>query len=259
MIARLSRLCGEVFPGQADDSDFFGCWLVGASCLKSCGDDDAAELGGHVRGGRLGLGRVPGGAGAVIFGVGGVVPGGGVPAGGDGLAGELERDGPLDGAGGAAGACPAPKTCRASSIATSIDHLLAYRSITAAGLASRSVVTRARSYPVAETSRISSTCTRRGPKTPCHRQVMASAWMVAVFPYRVTVTGPKAARLIGVVALVAAVAGTMATGGLSRGCRAAQAARRRTSQTVAAMSRTDSASSQPPSIHWNGQNRLPGW
>ena len=39
----------------------------------------------------------------------------------------------------------------------------------------------------------------------------------------------------------------------------AQAARRRTSQTVAAMSSTDSASSQPPSIHWNGQNRLPGW
>ena len=56
-----------------------------------------------------------------------------------------------------------------------------------------------------------------------------------------------------------AVAGTMAAGGLSRGCRAAQAARRRTSQTVAAMSSTDSASSQPPSIHWNGQNRLPGW
>jgi hypothetical protein len=42
----------------------------------------------------------------VIFGVGGVVPGGGVPAGGDGLAGELERDGPLDGAGGAAGGLP---------------------------------------------------------------------------------------------------------------------------------------------------------
>jgi len=38
-----------------------------------------------------------------------------------------------------------------------------------------------------------------------------------------------------------------------------QAARRRTSQTVAAMSSTDSASSQPPSIHWNGQNRLTGW
>ena len=38
-----------------------------------------------------------------------------------------------------------------------------------------------------------------------------------------------------------------------------QAARRRTSQTVAAMSSTDSASSQPPSIHWKGQNRLPGW
>jgi hypothetical protein len=37
------------------------------------------------------------------------------------------------------------------------------------------------------------------------------------------------------------------------------AARRRTSQTVAAMSNTDSASSQPPSVHWNGQNRLTGW
>jgi hypothetical protein len=37
-----------------------------------------------------------------------------------------------------------------------------------------------------------------------------------------------------------------------------QAARRRTSQTVAAMSSTESASSQPPSIHWKGQNRLPG-
>jgi hypothetical protein len=56
-----------------------------------------------------------------------------------------------------------------------------------------------------------------------------------------------------------AVAGTMAAGGLSRGCGEAQAARRRTSQTVAAMSRTDSASTQPPSIHWNGRNRLPGW
>jgi hypothetical protein len=28
---------------------------------------------------------------------------------------------------------------------------------------------------------------------------------------------------------------------------------------VAAMSSADSASSQPPSIHWNGQNRLVGW
>jgi hypothetical protein len=37
-----------------------------------------------------------------------------------------------------------------------------------------------------------------------------------------------------------------------------QAARRRTSQTVAAMSSTDSTSSQPPSIHWNAQNRLAG-
>ncbi len=40
---------------------------------------------------------------------------------------------------------------------------------------------------------------------------------------------------------------------------ALQVARRWTSQTVTAMSSTDSASSQPPSIHWNGQNRLAGW
>jgi hypothetical protein len=40
---------------------------------------------------------------------------------------------------------------------------------------------------------------------------------------------------------------------------AAQVARRPTSQTVAAVSSTDRASSQPPSTHWKGQNRLPGW
>ncbi len=38
-----------------------------------------------------------------------------------------------------------------------------------------------------------------------------------------------------------------------------QAARRRTSQTVAAMSSPDSASSQPPSMNWNAQYRLAGW
>src|SRR5208282_4870956 len=91
-VTRLSRLCGEVFPGQTDDVDFFGCWLVGARCLKSCDDEDPAELGGHVGGRGLGLGGVPGSAGTVIFHVGWVVAGGGVPAGGDGLAGELERD-----------------------------------------------------------------------------------------------------------------------------------------------------------------------
>ena len=42
-------------------------------------------------------------------------------------------------------------------------------------------------------------------------------------------------------------------------CRSVQAARRRTNQTVTAMSSADSASSQPPSIHWNAQNRLAGW
>ena len=42
-------------------------------------------------------------------------------------------------------AWPVPKICLASSIATSMDHLLAYRSITWVVLAARSVVTRARS------------------------------------------------------------------------------------------------------------------
>jgi len=46
--SRLSRLCGEVFPGQAEGADFFGCWLVRARCLKSGGDDGVAELRGHV-------------------------------------------------------------------------------------------------------------------------------------------------------------------------------------------------------------------
>lgn len=50
--------------------------------------------------------------------------------------------------------------------------------------------------------------------------------------------------------------GLLASGALACG---GQAARRRTSQTVMAMSSTDSATSQPPSIHWKGQYRLPGW
>jgi len=93
---RFSWLCREVFPGQADHADFFRGWLVRARCPKSGGDDDTAELVGDVRRGGLGLAGVPGGAGPVICHIGGVVAGGGVPAGGDGLAGELEGDGPLD-------------------------------------------------------------------------------------------------------------------------------------------------------------------
>ena len=76
LITRLSWLCGKVFPGQAEDADFFGCRLVGARCLKSGGDDDAAELGGHVGCGRLGFAGVPGGAGPVFGHVRGVVAGG---------------------------------------------------------------------------------------------------------------------------------------------------------------------------------------
>jgi hypothetical protein len=41
--------------------------------------------------------------------------------------------------------------------------------------------------------------------------------------------------------------------------RGVQTARRRTKQMVTAISSIESASSQPLSIHWNGQNRLAGW
>jgi hypothetical protein len=64
--------------------DFFGFCLVSESSLKSGCDEDAAELGGYVGGGRLCLRRVPGGeaaAGGSVRGVllrgdgGEVVPG----------------------------------------------------------------------------------------------------------------------------------------------------------------------------------------
>ena len=55
--------------------------------------------------------------------VGRVVVGGCVPGDGGSLAGDLERDGALDGAGGAVAGLPVPKICFASSIAISMDHL----------------------------------------------------------------------------------------------------------------------------------------
>jgi hypothetical protein len=44
-----------VFPGQSEDAEFCGCWLVRARWLKSGGDDDAAELGGDVAAGGTAL------------------------------------------------------------------------------------------------------------------------------------------------------------------------------------------------------------
>ncbi len=90
------ELSGEgrcVFPGQPEDGDFLGCWLVRARCLKSGGYDDAAELGGHVGGGGFGLAGVPGGGRAAFVQVGGVVAGGN---------------------GGAPGRCPAREGVRAA-------------------------------------------------------------------------------------------------------------------------------------------------
>src|SRR5690348_14513333 len=65
--------------------------------------------------------------------------------------------------------------------------------MTDAADAAASVVTRARSKPVFARSRIRTTVTARVPKTECHRQVSAAAWMAVVLPYRVTVTGVNAA------------------------------------------------------------------
>jgi hypothetical protein len=63
-----------------------------------------------------------------------------------------------------------------------MDHRRAYRSMTCAADAAASVLTRARSWPAADRSRISTTVTGRVPKTEYRRQVMTAAWMVAVVP-----------------------------------------------------------------------------
>jgi hypothetical protein len=69
-------------------------------------------------------------------------------------------------------------------------------------------------------------------------------------------------RFIGLVGLV----GLVGLGRQDYGCwrveprlPGIQAARRRTSQTVAAIRISERASSQPPSMSWKCQNRLSGW
>jgi len=73
---------------------------------------------------------------------------------------------------------------------------------------------------------------------------------------------PGLASAAGIILVIIAGIGATRTGArtpaASADPRRVQAARRRTSQTVVAMSSTDSASSQPPSIHWNAQNRVAG-
>jgi hypothetical protein len=75
------------------------CWGGGSglSRVKLAGDDRAAELGEHVGERWGGLGEVPGGAGAVLVDVGGVVSVQGVPGDREGHREELEGDGALDG------------------------------------------------------------------------------------------------------------------------------------------------------------------
>ncbi len=78
MASQVSLLCRWVLPGQPDGLEFCQGRLFGASEPKSGGDEDAAELGEHVGGGGVGLGAVPGPAGAVGGDVVGLVAGGGV-------------------------------------------------------------------------------------------------------------------------------------------------------------------------------------
>ena len=79
-------------------------------------------------------------------------------------------------------ACPVPKICFASSIATSMAHLAAYLSMTWATSGSFSVVTSARSHPVFDLSRMRMTVTGAVPVTEYHRQVKACTAMVSVLP-----------------------------------------------------------------------------
>jgi len=113
----------------------------------------------------------------VILGVGRVVPGGGVPAGSHGLAGKLERDGALDRAGGAvaglSGAEDLAGVLDAPSGGVPLDDLCCGRG---------GVGARARSYPAADRSRISTTVAGLVPKTEGHRQVTVAACTTAVFP-----------------------------------------------------------------------------
>jgi len=81
-------------------------------------DEDAAGLGEHPSGRQLGLGSRSRAPGAMIFHAAGLVPGRG-----DGPASELDRDGALNGAGGAVGSLPGPEGCQASSITTLMLHL----------------------------------------------------------------------------------------------------------------------------------------
>src|SRR5229473_2553681 len=79
-------------------------------------------------------------------------------------------------------ACPVPKSCFASSIAISIAHLAAYLSIARAMPGFCWVVTRARSNPVFDLSRMRMTVTGFAPATEYHRQVSACTAMVSVLP-----------------------------------------------------------------------------
>ena len=115
------------------------------SCVKSGGDEDAAELAVHVGGGGLGLFAVPGSPVAVLGHVGGVVSCGGVPGDGEGLAGELEGDGAADRAGEPVAGLPGAEDLLRVFYRDLYGPPAGVAFDYPAGPAARSVVTRARS------------------------------------------------------------------------------------------------------------------
>src|SRR6266496_4391544 len=98
---RLSELGGDGVAGQILVAYFAGLPLTWQAGGNSCVVEVAAEAGGHVGGGRGGLGEVPGALAAAPLDVGGIAGGSGVPGDEQGLDEEPERDGPLDGLAGA--------------------------------------------------------------------------------------------------------------------------------------------------------------
>src|SRR5579864_1070645 len=99
VVPRVSELGGDGLAGHVSVIYLAGLSLAWQVDGNSGVVEVAAEAGGHVAGGRGGLGEVPGAVAAAALDVGGVAGGVGVPGDEQGLDEEPERDGPLDGPG----------------------------------------------------------------------------------------------------------------------------------------------------------------
>jgi len=161
----------------------FGCGLSWASAGNPGGDQDPAELDEHVLEGGLGLGAVPGLGGAAVVDVGGVVAVPGVPADDQRVHQQGEGDGALDGA-----PDPVAGLAGAQDVAGVGEGLLdapagGVTRDERGGDAARSVVIRARSYPLVvcwSRDRISRTV--RVCHDPYHRQVTSATCLTRSRP-----------------------------------------------------------------------------